>query len=161
QLKNTNSGLCIDIQGGANANMSNIDQWTCKTSNYDNQAWKFVSYNGYYQIRSKCGPNSSTCYGDGIQRCIDVTGGDTFTANGTNIELYQCGSSTTTKGNQTFNPMATSSSTGGGGTGQVGSTILPDCPGDPTQGWTEFSDTFTVQHPYNLPVSDRFTFDAG
>src|SRR5262249_43903815 len=34
-------------------------------------------------------------------------GGDTFTANGTNIELYQCGSSTTTKGNQTFNPVAT------------------------------------------------------
>jgi hypothetical protein len=43
----------------------------------------------------------------------------------------------------------------------VGPIIPPDCPGDPTQGWTEFTDTFVVQHPYNLPVSDRFTFQNG
>jgi hypothetical protein len=122
QLKNTNSGLCIDIYGGStaptgNANGTKIQQYTCKTSNYDNQAWKFVSYNGYYQIQSKCGPNSTQCYGDGVQRCLDVTGGDTMTANGTKIELWQCGSSTSTKGNQTFNPVAVSSGGGGGSTG--------------------------------------------
>jgi hypothetical protein len=45
--------------------------------------------------------------------------------------------------------------------GFVGPVVPPDCPGDPTQGWTEYTDTFTVQHPYNLMVSDRFSFQNG
>jgi hypothetical protein len=31
----------------------------------------------------------------------------------------------------------------------------------PTAGLTQYSDTYTVQHPYNLPQSDRFSVTAG
>jgi hypothetical protein len=35
------------------------------------------------------------------------------------------------------------------------------CAGDPRAGWTEFQDTFNVQHPYDLMVSDRFKLENG
>jgi hypothetical protein len=37
--------------------------------------------------------------------------------------------------------------------------IPPDCPGDPTAGWTEYADTFRVEHPFDLPVTDRFSIE--
>jgi len=112
ELKNPNSGMCVEIYGATTANGSNIDQWGCKSSslsNRDNQAWKFESVNGYYRIRSKLAS------GDGVTRCIDITGGSTFTANGTNVELWGCG----TGGNQTWNPVSTSS----GGTSGIAGVI--------------------------------------
>jgi hypothetical protein len=45
--------------------------------------------------------------------------------------------------------------------GFVGPVVPPDCPGDPTQGWTEYADTFHLEHPYDLMPSDRFTFQDG
>ena len=36
-----------------------------------------------------------------------------------------------------------------------------DCPGDPTAGFTEYKDTFRVEHPYDLPTSARFSIDGG
>jgi hypothetical protein len=44
----------------------------------------------------------------------------------------------------------------GGGMGGAGG-----CPGDLSQGWTQYMDDFDVQHPYDLQVSDRFKFDNG
>jgi hypothetical protein len=35
------------------------------------------------------------------------------------------------------------------------------CPGNPAGGWTEFMDTYKVQHPYDLQESDRFKVDNG
>jgi hypothetical protein len=43
----------------------------------------------------------------------------------------------------------------------VGPEVKMDCPGDPTAGFTEYQDTFSVEHPYDLPVSARFSIDAG
>jgi hypothetical protein len=43
----------------------------------------------------------------------------------------------------------------------VGPEVKMDCPGDPTAGFTEYKDTFRVEHPYDLPVSDRFSIDDG
>jgi hypothetical protein len=40
-------------------------------------------------------------------------------------------------------------------------TLEPSCPGDPTQGWTEYADTFRVQYPYNLTQSDRYSLQGG
>ena len=45
--------------------------------------------------------------------------------------------------------------------GFVGPFVPPDCPGDPTAGWTEYADTFHIEHPYDLMVSDRYTFQNG
>jgi hypothetical protein len=39
--------------------------------------------------------------------------------------------------------------------------IPPDCPGDPTQGFTEYTDTFEIQRPYDLAASDRFSYEDG
>jgi hypothetical protein len=39
--------------------------------------------------------------------------------------------------------------------------VKMDCPEDPTQGWTEYQDSFNVQHPYNLPVNTRFSITGG
>jgi hypothetical protein len=35
------------------------------------------------------------------------------------------------------------------------------CAEDPTVGFTEYMDTFKVQHPYDLQESDRFSFENG
>jgi hypothetical protein len=43
----------------------------------------------------------------------------------------------------------------------VGPIVRMDCPDDPTQGWTEYQDSFNVQHPYNLPVNTRFSITGG
>jgi hypothetical protein len=40
--------------------------------------------------------------------------------------------------------------------------IVPmDCPGDPTDGYTEYRDSFVIQRPYDLPASDRFQYENG
>jgi hypothetical protein len=43
----------------------------------------------------------------------------------------------------------------------VGPEVKMDCPDDPTQGFTEYKDTFVVERPYDLPVSARFSIDGG
>jgi hypothetical protein len=39
--------------------------------------------------------------------------------------------------------------------------VTPECPDDPTQGWTEYQDAFVVQRPYDLAASDRFKYENG
>jgi hypothetical protein len=39
--------------------------------------------------------------------------------------------------------------------------IPPECPDDPTQGFTEYQDTFVVQRPYDLPAAARFSYEDG
>jgi hypothetical protein len=43
----------------------------------------------------------------------------------------------------------------------VGPEVKMDCPGDPTAGFTEYKDTFQVEHPYDLPAAARFSIDNG
>jgi hypothetical protein len=45
--------------------------------------------------------------------------------------------------------------------GDIGPVVMPECPGDPTAGWTEYADTFHLEYPYNLMPSDRYTFENG
>jgi hypothetical protein len=49
----------------------------------------------------------------------------------------------------------------GGPIGEVPPIIAPECPGDLTQGFTEYQDTFVVQHPYDLKAEDRYSFENG
>jgi hypothetical protein len=39
--------------------------------------------------------------------------------------------------------------------------LAPDCPGDPTQGFTEYRDSFVIQRPYDLAAADRFSYENG
>jgi hypothetical protein len=43
----------------------------------------------------------------------------------------------------------------------VGPVVQMDCPGDPTEGWTPFQDSFYVQRPYNKPINTRFSIVNG
>ena len=43
----------------------------------------------------------------------------------------------------------------------VGPIVQMDCPGDPTEGWTEYQDSFKVQRPYNRPINTRFSITGG
>jgi hypothetical protein len=54
-----------------------------------------------------------------------------------------------------------STGTEGGPTGEVPPIIAPECPGDLTQGFTEYQDTFVVQHPYDVMAEDRYSFENG
>src|SRR5205814_6605421 len=58
-------------------------------------------------------------------------------------------------------PDAGSTGGTGGAGGAVGEGGMAGCAGDPRAGWTEFMDTFNVQHPYDLMVSDRFKLEGG
>jgi hypothetical protein len=39
--------------------------------------------------------------------------------------------------------------------------VAMECPDDPTQGFTEYQDSFVVQRPYDLPAKDRFSYERG
>ncbi len=108
RFRHSGTGGCLNVScpeqsSACMVNGRNVQQWTCGTGK--EHQWKVVSYNGYYQLQSRYSVES------GSPKCVDITGGDTFTTNGTQVELWTCGASGTTKGNQTVNIA----STGGGG----------------------------------------------
>jgi hypothetical protein len=39
--------------------------------------------------------------------------------------------------------------------------IASECPGDPTEGFSEYQDSFVIQRPKNLAAADRFKYDNG
>jgi len=39
--------------------------------------------------------------------------------------------------------------------------IMPECPDDPTAGFTEYQDSFVIQRPRNLAAADRFKYENG
>jgi hypothetical protein len=44
---------------------------------------------------------------------------------------------------------------------EVGPIVQMNCPDDPTVGWTEYHDTFRVEHPYTVPTNTRFSITGG
>jgi alginate lyase len=44
---------------------------------------------------------------------------------------------------------------------EVAPIVEMNCPGDPTEGWTEYQDSFHVEHPYTLPTNTRFSITGG
>jgi hypothetical protein len=43
----------------------------------------------------------------------------------------------------------------------VGPVVEMQCPDDPTVGWTEYRDSFSVQRPYDVPINTRFSIIGG
>jgi len=43
----------------------------------------------------------------------------------------------------------------------VGPVVKMECPGDPTAGWTEYKESFFVEHPYTIPTNTRFSITGG
>ncbi len=77
-LKNVNSGLYLDVNGGAAANSTNVQQYAGGDKR-DSICWKAVSTgNGYYALISQVG--------DGETYALDVSAKST--ENGANIEIY-------------------------------------------------------------------------
>jgi hypothetical protein len=44
---------------------------------------------------------------------------------------------------------------------EVGPIVQMNCPDDPTVGWTEYKDSFHVEHPYTVPTNTRFSITGG
>jgi hypothetical protein len=44
---------------------------------------------------------------------------------------------------------------------EVGPIVQMNCPEDPTVGWTEYKDSFHVEHPYTVPTNTRFSITNG
>jgi hypothetical protein len=42
-----------------------------------------------------------------------------------------------------------------------GPIVKMQCPTDPTQGWTEYKDSFHVERPYTVPINTRFSIIGG
>ena len=42
-----------------------------------------------------------------------------------------------------------------------GPIVKMNCPEDPTQGWTEYQDSFHVERPYDVPINTRFSIING
>ena len=79
RIKNSNSGLYMQVEGAKAENGANIQQWgTSDETVHD--IWKFVDAgNGYYYLVS--------AVGDGGSYVLDVAGKKN--SNGTNIDIYQ------------------------------------------------------------------------
>ena len=78
-IKNVNSGLYLDVEGGTAANGTNVQQWGASGSASYN-TWKIVKYSGtYYKIYSMLG--------DGSTYVLDVNAKST--ENGANIQIYK------------------------------------------------------------------------
>jgi glucosylceramidase len=91
-VANVNSGKCLDAAGGATANGTAVQQWTCTAGN-TNQLWQFQPTDGGFdKVVSR---NATT-------QAWDVTGGPGTTANGARIQLWAYGGGT----NQQWQPVA-------------------------------------------------------
>jgi hypothetical protein len=44
---------------------------------------------------------------------------------------------------------------------EVGPVVMMNCPGDPTEGWTEYADSFHLEHPYRVAANTRFSITGG
>ena len=84
KIKNANSNLYLQVEGGKAENGANIQQWGTQDGTV-HDIWKiFDAGSGYYYLVS--------CVGDAGTYVLDVSGKST--ANGANIQIYQYGGST-------------------------------------------------------------------
>jgi hypothetical protein len=78
QLIFQHSGKCVDVEGGADKNGTQIQQWDCDKDNWNQK----FTYDGAIQAyRWATNPN----------RCIDIDSNNR--ANGGRIQLHDCNSS--------------------------------------------------------------------
>jgi glucosylceramidase len=91
QVRNTNSGLCVQPTGGATANGTELDQEPCTGA--ADQLWQFQTESGgAYQVVNQSAPGE----------VWDVTGGTGATSNGTPIQIWSATGAT----NQQWKPVA-------------------------------------------------------
>jgi glucosylceramidase len=93
EVKNTNSGLCLEPAGGATANGTVLEQESCTGAT--NQLWQFQSAgSGNYQVANEAAPTE----------VWDVSGGTGATGNGTAVQIW----SSTGATNQQWKAVSTS-----------------------------------------------------
>jgi hypothetical protein len=133
EIVSANSSKCMDVKGASLANLAPIIQWSC--SGASNQKWKLTEVtSGIFELRA-------------VQsgKCLEISGGST--ANGALAVQNSC----VTTNKQRFRLTAVS--------GTVPPPTTPP-PSSPTTGWTKQSYTYSIQKPWNLPVSDRYRYDS-
>lgn len=78
QFKNVNSGLFMDVAGGAAENGTNVQQWGAQSAEAYNTFKAVSAGNGYYKLVSQVG--------DGNTYLLDVAGSSA--ANKTNVQIW-------------------------------------------------------------------------
>jgi hypothetical protein len=87
---NKNSGKCLDAAGGATANGTIVQQYTCNSSSAQN--WTFTATDsGYYKVTTA----------NNAAQGWDITGGTTATGDGVKLELWSYGGGS----NQQYQPV--------------------------------------------------------
>jgi len=126
EVKNTNSGLCVETAGSGTSNGTAVQQNTCTGA--ANQLWQFqTGANGYYQVANKNAPTE----------VWDVTGGTGATGNGIAIQTWSATGGT----NQQWKPVSLGNgdyqlSVENSGTECLDVTNVSTSPGARLQQWT-------------------------
>jgi Ricin-type beta-trefoil lectin domain-like/CHAP domain len=91
RIVNFNSGKCLDVANYGTGNGDNVQQWDCHSPSTTNQLWIAVPVTSWTDPQT-----GSSYYVDeiieyGTDECLDAYGWGT--GNGTNVDIWQCGSS--------------------------------------------------------------------
>jgi len=149
RVVNRHSGKVLNVGGASTANGANVDQWGW--ANVNQQMWQIVDLgSGYHRFTAR---HSG--------KVLNVAGAGT--GDGANVD--QWGWSNVSQ--QMFQVVALSA----GATPTATPTPTPPTatptrtptptPGSPTNGWTQASWTYRIHKPWNLAVSDRFSYSNG
>jgi len=143
EVKNTNSGLCVQPTGGATANGTVLDQEPCTDA--ADQLWQFqTGSNGYFPVVNQNAPSE----------VWDVTGGEGATSNGTAIQIWSATGGT----NQQWKPTLQSDgdyqfSAENSGTECLDVTGVSTSAGTGMQQWTCSTNNDPAQSFQLLPAS--------
>jgi predicted nucleic acid-binding Zn ribbon protein len=146
---NRNSGKDMTVQSASTSEGANIFQYTYGGTT-TNDEWALVDLGtGYYRVTNRNSGKSAEVAGGGTTDGANV---DQRTYSGATYQQFQLvslggGTSPTPTPTPRAMPTATPRPT--------------PTPGGPTSGWTQSSWTYSVHKPWDLAVSDRFSYSNG
>lgn len=145
-IKSVESGLVLDVAGGATADRTPIVLWYSHGGT--NQQWTLAS-----QLRGEV-------HGIGSGRCLDVKSGDT--ANGTQVQIYDCNGTaaqawTYDEGAQTLSVYNGTKCLNASGTTAGAALQIWDCSGAASQQWSFAQD----RHITNVPTGLVLNVESG
>ena len=151
---NRNSGKDLVVQSASTAEGANIFQYTYASGTTTNDEWAIVSLgNGYHRITNRLSGKSAEVVGgstaDGANVAQRTYGG----LNHQQFLIASLGGGTTPTATPTPTPAARATAT-------PRPTATPSS-GGPTSGWTQISFTYRIHKPWNLSISDRFSYSNG
>jgi hypothetical protein len=153
---NRNSGKDMVVQSASTAEGANIFQYAYSSGTTTNDEWAIVDVgSGYHRITSRHSGKSAEVAGGGTADGADIVQRTYSGATHQQWQIVSLGGGTS----PTPTPAPTATP-GARATPTPAPTATPGG-GDPTSGWTQSSYTYRIHKPWNLSVSDRFSYSGG